>query len=81
MSNTICEGCGRQHREGGECPDCAAESIAGRAGALIQAIEFGSPAELREAARSLDDLGNDPATSAKLRPMYRALSDVIKSWR
>lgn len=55
--------------------------IVGSATELVQAIEFASPAELREAARQLDDVGSDPATSAKLRPMYRALSDVVKSWR
>lgn len=56
-------------------------SIASVAIQLVNEIEFATPFELREAARSLDDMGNDPATSAKLRPMYRALSDVVKSWR
>jgi len=56
-------------------------SLTSRAIALVNEIEFSTPFELRQAARDLDDLGNDPATSAKLRPMYRALSDVIKSFR
>lgn len=56
-------------------------SITSLAIKLVNEIEFATPFDLREAARSLDDMGNDPATSAKLRPMYRALSDVVKSWR
>lgn len=87
MSSVDCETCGRQYREGGVCPDCNLQEdvpvvvVADAAVKLISKIEFASPFEIREAARQLDDIGNDPRTSAKLRPLYRALSDVVKSWR
>ena len=52
--------------------------VGGAAIQLATEIEFATPFELREAARTLDDMGNDPATKQTLRPIYRALSDVIK---
>jgi hypothetical protein len=56
-------------------------TIMDKAASLINEIVDASPFELREAVRDLDDIGNDPATSARLRPLYRALSDVVKLWR
>jgi hypothetical protein len=55
-------------------------ALTAKANSLVIEMELASPSELREAARQLDDIGNDPATSAELRALYRALSDVIKSW-
>lgn len=54
------------------------QSVQAVVGILISSINAATPFELREAARALDDTANNPATNARDRKLYRALSDVVK---